>query len=147
MLKYIVSSNFGKDTAYPDWGFSYSPSVSPGECCYSTLIHVTVQWLRLSLSKWSNGVCISPSPENGNRSSYRNFVFSSLLEYRTIDKVQNPSNSERHTFPRRISFAAEILTLLWDKDQIQLHIYKFYSFGFSCMYFSLVAMSLLENNL
>jgi hypothetical protein len=37
-----------------------------------------------------------PSPENRNRSSFRNFVFSSYLEFRTIDKVHKPSDSE-HT--------------------------------------------------
>jgi hypothetical protein len=30
-----------------------------------------------------------PSPDDGNRSSFRNFVLSSYLESQTIDKVQN----------------------------------------------------------
>jgi hypothetical protein len=29
-----------------------------------------------------------PSPEHGNRSSFRNVMFSSFLEYRTMDKIQ-----------------------------------------------------------
>jgi hypothetical protein len=35
-----------------------------------------------------------PSPEDGNRSSFRNVVFSSFLEHRTMDKVQKSSNPE-----------------------------------------------------
>jgi hypothetical protein len=35
-----------------------------------------------------------PSPDEGNRSSFRNFVFSSFLEYRAMDKVRTPSNSD-----------------------------------------------------
>jgi hypothetical protein len=31
-----------------------------------------------------------PSPEDGKRSSFRNVVFSSFSDYRTVDKVQNP---------------------------------------------------------
>jgi hypothetical protein len=38
-------------------------------------------------------LCNKSSPEDGNRSSFLNVVFSSFLEYRTKDKVQNPSNS------------------------------------------------------
>jgi hypothetical protein len=33
----------------------------------------------------------TPSPEDGNRSGFRNVVF---LEYQTMDKVQRPSNPE-----------------------------------------------------
>jgi hypothetical protein len=35
-----------------------------------------------------------PSPEDGNRSSFRKDVLSSYLEFRMMDKVQKPSNSE-----------------------------------------------------
>jgi hypothetical protein len=38
-----------------------------------------------------------PSPENENRSRFRNVVFPTYLEYRTTDKVQNPSNFEWYT--------------------------------------------------
>jgi hypothetical protein len=42
-----------------------------------------------------NGVGISlPSPEDGNRSSFRNVVFSRYLEFRTMDKVHKPSDLE-----------------------------------------------------
>jgi hypothetical protein len=34
-----------------------------------------------------------PSPEDGNRSSVRNVLFSSYLEFRPMPKVQEPSNS------------------------------------------------------
>jgi hypothetical protein len=33
------------------------------------------------------------SPEDGNRSRFRNVVFCSYLEYRTMDKVQKPIDS------------------------------------------------------
>jgi hypothetical protein len=50
--------------------------------------------LRLALSKEPNRVAVSlPSPEEGNRSSFRNAVFQ-YLEFRTMDKVQKPSNSK-----------------------------------------------------
>jgi hypothetical protein len=42
------------------------------------------------------GVSPTPSPEDRNRSSLRNVVFSTFLEYLTMDKVQEPSNSERN---------------------------------------------------
>jgi hypothetical protein len=35
-----------------------------------------------------------PSPEDGNRSSFRNVVFFCFIEYRTMDKVQKPSSLE-----------------------------------------------------
>jgi hypothetical protein len=35
-----------------------------------------------------------PLPEDGNRSSFRNAVFYSYLEFRIMDKVQKPSDSE-----------------------------------------------------
>jgi hypothetical protein len=44
--------------------------------------------LRLALSKGSNRVGVSlPSPEDGNRTSVRNGVFSSYLAFRTMEKV------------------------------------------------------------
>jgi hypothetical protein len=52
---------------------------------------VSMQWLKLALSERPKRVCVSlPSPEDGNRSSFRNVVFSMYLEFRTMDKVQNP---------------------------------------------------------
>jgi hypothetical protein len=54
--------------------------------------------LRLALSKEPNRVGVSlPSPEDGNRSSFRNFVFCYYLEFRTMNKVQKPSHSECYT--------------------------------------------------
>jgi hypothetical protein len=45
----------------------------------------------LALSKGPNRVGVSlPSPEDGNRSSFRNVVFSSYLEFGTMDKPTNP---------------------------------------------------------
>jgi hypothetical protein len=36
-----------------------------------------------------------PTPEDGNRSSFRNFVLSSYLEFRMIDKGHKPSDSDK----------------------------------------------------
>jgi hypothetical protein len=50
-----------------------------------------VQWLGLALSKRPNRVGVSlPSPEDGNRSSFRNIFL--YLEFWTMDKVQKPSS-------------------------------------------------------
>jgi hypothetical protein len=46
----------------------------------------SLQWLRLDSSKGPNRESVSSS-NDGNRSSFRNFVFSSYLESLTIDKV------------------------------------------------------------
>jgi hypothetical protein len=52
----------------------------------------------LALSKEPNRVSVSlHSPEDGNRSSLRNVVLSSLLEFLKMDKVHEPSESD--TFP------------------------------------------------
>jgi hypothetical protein len=53
-----------------------------------------VQWLRLAPSKTTNRVGLPPlSPEDGNKSSFRNVVFL-YLEFRTMGTVQKPSDSE-----------------------------------------------------
>lgn len=39
---------------------------------------------------------VSASPENGNRCRFRSIVLSSVLEYRTMDKIKKRSNSELH---------------------------------------------------
>jgi hypothetical protein len=45
----------------------------------------------LALSKGPNRVGVSPSsPEDGNRSCFRNVVFSSFLDYRAMNNVQAP---------------------------------------------------------
>jgi hypothetical protein len=54
-----------------------------------------VQWLRLALSKGPNRIDVSLlSPEDRNRSSIRNIVCFSYLEFLTMDKVQKLSDSE-----------------------------------------------------
>jgi hypothetical protein len=53
------------------------------------------QWLRLDLSKEHKRVGVSlPSPEETNRSSFRNDVFSSNFEIQMADKLHKPSDSE-----------------------------------------------------
>jgi hypothetical protein len=64
-------------------------------CCYMTWV---VQWLRLALSKGPNKVDVSlPSPEDRNRPSFRNIVFSTYLEFLTMAKIHKPSDSEWYT--------------------------------------------------
>jgi hypothetical protein len=51
--------------------------------------------IEIALSNCPNRLGISlPSPEAGNRSSLRNVVFSSYLEFRTINEVEKPNDSE-----------------------------------------------------
>jgi hypothetical protein len=45
---------------------------------------------------------ISSSPEEGKRFNFRNVVFSSHLEFRTMVKVQNPSDSEHYFTVRMV---------------------------------------------
>jgi hypothetical protein len=52
------------------------------------------QW-RIALSKGPNRVgVILPSREDRNKSSFQNDVVSSYLKFRTMDKVQEPNDSE-----------------------------------------------------
>jgi hypothetical protein len=54
-----------------------------------------VQWLMFGLSKDLNRVHISlPTPEDGNRSSFRNVMFPTCLEFRTIGNVRKPIDFE-----------------------------------------------------
>jgi hypothetical protein len=75
----------------------YIPSTQPGfrclySCCYMAW---AVQWLRLALSKGRHRIGVSlPSPEDGNRSSFHNIVFSSYLEFRTMDAFYELRDSE-----------------------------------------------------
>jgi hypothetical protein len=58
-----------------------------GPCPLSRIGLVT----RLALFNWSNRVCVSlRSPENENRSSFRNVVFSSILNSGRWAKSRNP---------------------------------------------------------
>jgi hypothetical protein len=51
--------------------------------------------LEVSFSGGPNGVAVSlPSREDGNRSGFRNTVFSSYLEFGTMGAVQKLSESE-----------------------------------------------------
>jgi hypothetical protein len=51
--------------------------------------------LRLVISKELDSVGVSlPSSEDGNGSSSRNVEFFSYLEFRTMNKFQNPSDPE-----------------------------------------------------
>jgi hypothetical protein len=59
-----------------------------------------VQWLRLAIFKRPNTVgAFIPSPDEGNRSSFQNVLLPNYLQFRTMDKVRKPSDSERYTRP------------------------------------------------
>jgi hypothetical protein len=52
----------------------------------------------LALFKWPNRISVPlTSSEDGNRSSLLNVVFSSYVEFRTMDEVHKSSHSEWHT--------------------------------------------------
>jgi hypothetical protein len=56
---------------------------------------IVVKWLRLAPSKGPNRVGISVLlPEGWNKSNFRNIVFSSYLEFRTMDEVHRSSHSD-----------------------------------------------------
>jgi hypothetical protein len=58
------------------------------------------QWLRLAVPKGPNRVGDSLfSPEDGNRSSLQNDAFSSYLEFRTMNRVQERSEYENSIAP------------------------------------------------
>jgi hypothetical protein len=52
-------------------------------------LEIANQWLSLALSKGSYWVGVFPSPEDGNRSSFRNVVFSSLYNTGRWKKSKN----------------------------------------------------------
>jgi hypothetical protein len=84
------------------WNRHYATSVSP--CSY--ISHLK---LSLCLTNWTtrsgnvlgegglDGPSEAPSPEDENRSSFRNVFL--YLKFRTMSKVQKPGNSEWHTPP------------------------------------------------
>jgi hypothetical protein len=55
-----------------------------------------LQWLQLALSKGPKSVGVSP--EDGRRSSFRNVVFLSYLDFLTMDKVLKPGGSEVYSW-------------------------------------------------
>jgi hypothetical protein len=59
----------------------------------------------LVISKGFSTVGVSFSPEDGNRSSFLNVVFSSYLEFRTMDQINEASNSECYPQPLFVSVA------------------------------------------
>jgi hypothetical protein len=69
----------------------------PVAWCLCSLRHMmpVVVSLNVALSKGPNraGVFLT-LPEDGNRPGFRNSVFYSYVEFRKMDKVHSPSNSE-----------------------------------------------------
>jgi hypothetical protein len=83
---------FRKLDLFPSLGEGRETSILLGPLERANLNHWT---LRLALSKGPNRVGVSlTSPAERKRSSFRNIVFSSYLEYRTMDKVYEHSDSE-----------------------------------------------------
>jgi hypothetical protein len=65
----------------------------------------------LSLSKGPNRVGVSfPSPEDGNRSSFRNALLSSYLEFQTLDKAHIPSDSAGWFLSRSSQYDVSIVS-------------------------------------
>jgi hypothetical protein len=55
--------------------------------------------MKLAFSKGPNKVGVSlHSPEDGNRSSFRNIVFTSYLELQRMDRVGKPIDSENSNY-------------------------------------------------
>jgi hypothetical protein len=86
------------------------PQVKRGKLllCWVPLKKLTsvVQWFMLALSKGPNRevvVVFFQSPENANKSSFRNVLFYSYLELRTMVKVQK----------RQMSFIASVMYKWW----------------------------------
>jgi hypothetical protein len=64
----------------------------------------------LALSKRPNRACVSfPSSDVGNRSSFRNVVFHTYLQFRTADKAVKHGDSERS-----MTFLTRSTALRWD---------------------------------
>jgi hypothetical protein len=94
----VRNSKYKKTQTFRNWISILPPG--EGRETHTLLGHIKRaqinQWTwRLALSKGHNRVGVSlPSPEDGNRSSFRNVVFSSYLEFWTMHKAQKPSDSE-----------------------------------------------------
>jgi hypothetical protein len=66
--------------------------------------------------------CLLPSPDDGNRSSFRKVVFY-LLEYRTMEKDQIPSNSVKHI----LFYYSNMLMVIYGSEHVRgSHV------GFTC---------------
>jgi hypothetical protein len=85
---------------------------------------LVVKSLRLVLSKGPNRVDVSlPSPESGNRFSFRNVVCPSYLEFRAIGKVQKPSNFEITfvTYPHSWFYTLIALSVQFTYSRVPCH--------------------------
>jgi hypothetical protein len=98
-FKLLENTTFRKLNLFPSTGeWRETPTL------LGPLETANLQWLRLALSRWPNTVGVSlPSPEDRNRPSFRNVVFSSNLELRTMDKDHKSGDSEHYT-PSSVPF-------------------------------------------
>jgi hypothetical protein len=72
------------------------------------------QWLRLALSNRPKRVDVSlPSPGHWNTSRFRNIVLPSRLEFRSLDKVQKPSDSVCHAIFRTLQVLQAVICWRW----------------------------------
>jgi hypothetical protein len=76
----------------------------------ANLNHWTITgWSRSVLIKGPNKVDISlPSPEDGDRSSFQNIVFSSYLEFLTMDQVQKANDSKSDSWCLKRGAASQV---------------------------------------
>jgi hypothetical protein len=113
---------FQRETLQTNWSYTY---VKFETSCVNDahLFRITVfldfvhrpifQWLRLAHLKGPNrGGNFLQSPEYGNRPSFRKIVFSSYLEFWTVDKSHKPSDSECYT-PSSEPIRIYWYTFLW----------------------------------
>jgi hypothetical protein len=77
------------------FSFDLSSTQACVRCLHGSYMTWVVLWLRLALSRWYSRVGVFfPSSENRNRSSLRNVVFSSYLQFKTKDKAYKTSESK-----------------------------------------------------
>jgi hypothetical protein len=74
-----------------------NPCIWQGRFQNSRAFGLVAQLLKWALSKGPKSDCPLPLPDEGNRSSSENVVFSIYLEFRKMDEVQKPCDSARFT--------------------------------------------------
>jgi hypothetical protein len=96
--------------------------IQPGvRCLYGCYMAWDVQQLSLALSKGPSRVGVSlPLFRDGNRSSYRDAMFSRYLQFRTMDEVQKPSDSECSRYSKNLYTICLIQCSISNRLYIQL---------------------------
>jgi hypothetical protein len=86
--------------------------LNSGICLTVVILRRVAQWVRLALFKGPNKVGVSSSPEDGNRSSFRN-VFSVFLNTWRLTRSKNPVilNVIHHCRNRLVSISSPLTYL------------------------------------